>query len=634
MSTRSRSIRQPAREPDPAALSHDIIGEEDQGRLVRLLRRTLGGGFKLAFVEVADARAREAVLAWLEPLLQSTDAELRRLDIHDQVDSSAGENFNLWGILREHAPPESIGPRELLTLWGFEDVMYRGRTDRSQLLQQINVQRDILVRDYPCWWLLFVHPESRQQWWSVAPDFCDLASIWCEAPKRLDGRREPANRAPQRNAGDFPAQASATSSDGELPALLRLAHEHLTFSRYAEALDAIHSFRAGTARPAVDLAVADMLEASVHLRRGNPDAAVVLLRDSAIPAFERLGQPSLRASAFGRLADVLVLRGEFDEALRIRREEQLPVYEWLGDVHARAVTMGKIADVLQRRGETDEALRIRREEQLPVFERLGDVRSRAVTIGKIADILQRRGETDEALRIRRQEELPVYERLGDVREYAITMGRIADVLEQRGEIDEALRIRREEELPVYERLGDVHSRAVTLGQIADVLHQRGETDEALRIRREEELPVYEQLGDVHEYAVAMGKVADVLQQRGEADEALRIRREEELPVYERLGDVRSRAITMGKIADVLQRRGETDEALRIRREEELPVYERLGDVHSRAVTLTHIARSLRERGDRSSAQTAYEQALQTFERVLGPEHAYTMMVREELGSIG
>jgi phosphopentomutase len=615
-------------------LAHDIIAEEDQGRLVRLLRRTLGGGFKLAFVEVADARAREAVLAWLEPLLQSTDAELRRLDIHDQVDPSAGESFNLWGILREHAPPESIGPRELLTLWGFEDVMYRGRTDRSQLLQQINVQRDILVRDYPCWWLLFVHPESRQQWWSVAPDFCDLASIWCETPKRLAGGRGAGNMARERSASDQPVPPSALVGDGELPSLLRLANEHLGFSRFAEALDAIHSFRAGAARTPIDLAFADMLEASFHLARGNPDAAILLLRDSAIPTFKRLKHPGLCASAFGRLADVLQVRGELDEALRIRREEQLPVHERLGDVHARAVTMGKIADVLQRKGETDEALRIRREEELPVFEQLGDVRSRAITMGKIADVLQRRGETDEALRIRREEELPVFERLGDVREYAITMGNIADALEQRGELDEALRIRREEELPVYERLGDVRSRAVTLGQIADVLHRRGETDEALRIRREEEMPVYQQLGDVREYAIAMGKIADVLQQRGEMDEALRIRREEELPVFERLGDVRSRAITMGKIADVLQRRGETGEALRIRVEEELPVYERLGDVHLRAVTLTHIARSLRERGDRSSAQTAYEQALQTFERVLGPEHAYTTMVREELASLG
>jgi tetratricopeptide (TPR) repeat protein len=629
MSTRSRSIRQPAREPEPAALSHDIIAEEDQGRLLRLLRRTLGGGFKLAFVEVANTRDREAVLAWLAPLLQSADAELRRLNIRDQVDPSVGENFNLWVLLHEHAPPESIDPREVLTLWGFEDVMYRGRTDRSQLLQQINVQRDILVRAYPCWWLLFVHPESRQQWWSVAPDFCDLASIWCEAPRRPDGRQEAENMTPQRNVGDYAMPAAATTVAGELPLLLRLANEHLILSRYAEALDAIHSFRAGPARMPVDLAVADMLEASVHHGRGDPDAAILLLRDSVIPAFERLGQPALRASAFGRLADVLQMRGELNEALRIRREEELPVFERLNHVHSRAVTMGKIADVLQQRGEMDEALRIRHEEELPVYKRLGAVREHAITMGRIADVLEQRGETDEALRIRHEEQLPVYERLGDVRSRAVTMGKIADVLEQRGQVDEALRIR-EEQLPVFERLGDVRSRAVTMGRIADVLEKRGETDEALRIRREEELPIYERLGDVHARAVTMGQIADVLQQRGESDEALRIRHEEELPVYERLGDVHARAVTMGKIADVLAKRGETDEALRIRREEELPVFERLGDVHSRAVTLTHIARTLRERGDRAGALAAYEQALEIFERVLGPEHPYIVMVRGEL----
>ena len=473
--------------------------EEDQHRLLRLLRRTLGTGFKLAFVEVSDARDRKAVLDWLAPVLQSLDAAAHPLDVRDLVDPKAGENFNLWSVLREAIPPESLDPREVLTLWGFENLMYRGRTDRSQLLQQINVQRDILVRDYPCWWLLFVHPASRQQWWSVAPDFCDLASIWSEAPDRSHDRKDAL--APAQGEPSYQRMpASAPTDTREWPSLLRLASEHLRFSRFAEALDAIHSFRAGaakTARTRHNLTIAEMLEAPIRAQQGDPRAAIRLLQEQVIPVFERTRQPHLRAIAIGALADLLEMQGDLDEALRIRRQEELPVYERLGDVRSRAVTMGKIADILRQRGETDEALRTLREELLPVFEQMGDVRDRAVTMGKIADILQQRGETDEALRTLREELLPVFERLGDVRSRAVTMGKIADILQQRGEMDEALRIRQEEELPVYERLADVYSSAITIDKIGARLRTLGDREGA-KTAYEEALPIYERvLGSEH-----------------------------------------------------------------------------------------------------------------------------------------
>ncbi|MCK6525277.1 tetratricopeptide repeat protein, partial [Myxococcota bacterium] len=111
---------------------------------------------------------------------------------------------------------------------------------------------------------------------------------------------------------------------------------------------------------------------------------------------ERAGDERGAARVSLHLADLLHLSGEPEEALRLLREEALPVFVRLGDAHHTAIAMGGIADVLQARGQLDEALRIRREEVLPAFERLGDVRAKAITMSKIADVLEARGQLDEA----------------------------------------------------------------------------------------------------------------------------------------------------------------------------------------------------------------------------------------------
>ena len=218
------------------------------------------------------------------------------------------------------------------------------------------------------------------------------------------------------------------------------------------------------------------------LRGGIADRALVAARERRELDLKR-GADRDAAMSAGFIADILQARGQLDEALKIRNQEELPAYDRLGDASLRAGAMGKIADILQARGQLDEALKIRNEEQLPVYDRLGDVRERAVTTGKIADILQARGQLDEALKIRNEEELPVYERLGDVRSRAVTMGQIADILQARGQLDEAVRIRREEVLPVYERLGDVHSLLRGRANLARILLGRGQTADRAEARR-------------------------------------------------------------------------------------------------------------------------------------------------------
>ncbi|TCJ12276.1 hypothetical protein EZJ19_13135 [Parasulfuritortus cantonensis] len=557
---------------NPSETSAEFDGRHsgDYLRLARLLER--GGGFQLVIATYTSFAYRQQLIERLDgPHVGSAIYEI------PPETAPAALIDRLSQLGQDHHPIHLLGLEPWLRLAG------------PDALAALNYRREHLAEILPTTLVLWVEPTTVATLAAQAPD------LWAWRTAVLDFSDLPTAREAIHHEQVFLGNAELAAVEERLADI----RAHLAQRRETSAADA-------------EL----MIEASDLARRvGRLDAALADA-ETARDAFIRLDHPLGRASAQGRIADILQDRGQLDEALRIRTEEQLPVFERLGDVRSKAVTQGQIADILQDRGQLDEALRIRTEEQLPVFERLGDVRSKAVTQGKIADILQARGQLDEALRIRTEEELPVYERLGDVRSKAVTQGKIADILQDRGQLDEALRIRTEEQLPVFERLGDVRSKAVTQGQIADILQDRGQLDEALRIRTEEQLPVFERLGDVRSKAVTQGQIADILQDRGQLDEALRIRTEEELPVYERLGDVRSKAVTQGQIADILQARGQLDEALRIRTEEELPVYERLGDVREKAVTQGKIADILQARGQLDEAlRIRTEEELPVYERL-------------------
>ena len=502
----------------------DSLPADDVVRLSRLLERTFGRGFKLVILETASGAERDRVRAWLDSVARGLDGCLLPVEV------SGWHSGNPWvalGSLAESDRPQTS--RVLLALSGWEDVIYRDPSQPYRLLEQLNVQRDILVRDYPWFWLVLVHPRTRQLLQRVAPDFCDLATLWIEAEM------------PPAAPGGYPrVRDSAVAEVGRTyrgPSLghrlLDQAMGALDFGFLNQAADLLGTYDATGPHPVEQrLARAIVTSRLMHGRGQTPEAwehmgaalAASVPTDpahravarqfhglwaarlgevaraerelrTAIAEFQTLDREWNAADASADLAVILRQQGRLEEAQDLL-EAQSAAFRHLKDDRAQAVTRGFIADILQDRGETDQALRIRREEQLPVFEKLGDVRAVAVTRGQIADILQQRGETDEALRIWRDEVLPVFEKLGDVRFVAVTRGRIADILQQRGETDEVLRIRREEQLPVYEKLGDVHAVAVTRGKIADILQQRGETNEALRIWREEVLPVFERLGDV------------------------------------------------------------------------------------------------------------------------------------------
>ncbi|MBQ1784955.1 MAG: hypothetical protein II007_15050, partial [Gammaproteobacteria bacterium] len=373
-------------EPLALSLKHDrsaIIDNRHTGeylRLVRLLKREIGFQFVIALYTSQTYRQ----------LLIGSLADSYPLAVVEEIspETEVAELVDRLGILSQASRPiHVVGAGVWLKQKG------------PEILRPLNRSRERLAEKVATALIFWLEPSTVAEWAHEAPDLWAWRTAvldFCERPVEIDA----IHRAPVFLGG----------SD-------RIAVEQrlLDIRKYFESHGTTSSANAWL-----------RLESSqIEWRLGQIPAALSdaqLARDQFVEVDDRRGV----ASAWGRIADVLMARGELDEALRIRREEELPVYDKLGDVRSRAVTLGKIADVLMARGELDEALRIRREEQLPVFEMLGDVRSRAVTLGQIADVLMARGELDEALRIRREEELPVYEKLGDVRSRAVCLGQIAD----------------------------------------------------------------------------------------------------------------------------------------------------------------------------------------------------------------
>ena len=341
------------------------IRSEHSGTLLQLRRLVANRrSFTLCFLPYSDSAYRDIAAAFLAELLGA------RLHVAIDRDNRIGTE-DLFERLSDQAHD---GPVQLSGLERWPDGL-------DNLLQRLNYRREALAAR--CRRPLLAWIRNRD----VAAVATGAADLW----------------AWRSGVFDFTLPASADHVD-PLPRRIDLPSSANESAR-SERLDELQRFlRSRSPLRPVDV---DLLLELGDLQRsiGQPeDAERSYAR--ALTALASMDDRRRRATARGRIADLLEARGELDEALRIRTEEQLPVFERLGDVRLAAIAKGQIADILQVRGDLDEALRVRTEEQLPALERLGDVRSVAITKGRIAGILQARGELDEALRIRTDEEIP------------------------------------------------------------------------------------------------------------------------------------------------------------------------------------------------------------------------------------
>ena len=519
------------------------IPTDDALALSRLLRRTRGQRFRLVVVQVSDPSQERAVIAWLQE--RARDLKLTE----ERVALGALPGENLWLELGEVIA--ASGLPGILMLTDLTTTTHPSDPARPDLLQQLNVQRDILVRDFPCLWVLLVYPHVYQSIQTIAPDFADFVSLWIQSSPPAsasprphvveDGGKQVASFAGLHDAlksvwQTLNSQGVAAAYD-QLSVLRIKEGERLPPAEVALVLAEIEAFDGSPAqaadrlKAALSLAEDPMQRARILMARARHLSTLGRLKElelclsDARTIFASAGNQEGLAQANRLMARLLSMKGEQARALAIL--QKVHAY-FSGETAADsagvqasknkmeiAITRGDIARIMTDQGEVDEALRLH-QQSLEDFQELGDKRSAAVMLGDIARIMKSKGDVDSALKLH-QQRLDDFRELGDKRSAAVTLGDIARIMKSKGDVDGALKLH-QQRLDDVRELGDVSGEAHTLWSIGTIDLARGRNAEAITaLRRSYELLV--RIGRADSIVVVGETYALALMQSGRPQDA-------------------------------------------------------------------------------------------------------------------
>jgi tetratricopeptide (TPR) repeat protein len=585
---------------------------EDARALSRLLHRTLGRGFRLVVIEVDTPRLQQRIVEWLGTQAESLDARVLDLD----VGSLAGDN--LWSELSEQLKDrEENLERLVLALHGFQDP-------EGGIYQQLNVQRDLFVRDLGCFWVLLIHPYGSRRLQDIAPDFCDFSSLWIRAPSDALQLVE----AVRGDSGAF-----ADDARESLPELLGAASDAIQAGHYADARDLLTRFELAGGDGSVQQGGALYLRSRLELSRGRLDAARELAEQALAWNHARTEpQDDEIAMSLRQLASVLAAQGDYNTARRhLERalELEVPGIEIRAD---RVASLLRLARVLRAQGNLDAARRLLESVLELEAEIFGseDHPNKADSLQELAQVLREQGDFDEASH-HLEHALEILKRSFGTQEHpavANILYSLAQVFHARGQLD-AARSHVERALEILTKIfgtDDHPNVAASLHMLATILREQGDIDGARRrIERALEIDARVYATDVHpKTAASLHELAGILRAQGDLDGARRH--------LERCLDIQLQvfgtehpnvAKTLRSLATVLAEQGDIDRAL--------ATYERVLETNARAQGTEHhetcmtqvaLAGLLLARGERERAQTLLRHAHPILLRVFGPEHAW------------
>jgi len=566
-----------AAEHDP---STEPLAAEDARALTRLLRRGFGRGFRLVVIEVATPRLRRRLLEWLRAEVEALDGNVVELD----VTSLPGEN--LWSELGELVEREgTTRDRALLALHGFQEAAGGQPDERAGLYRQLNVQRDLFVRDLGCFWVLLIDPHGSRNLQDIAPDFCDFTSLWITAK---DFRVRGGPTLPMS-----PQVVPAIAADPEEPRseLLRQAAEAITAGRYVEARDLLTRFELSADVGGEDEGDALRLRGRLELARGNLDAARSAARRALAWSHARGETGAAQAaSALLLLGRVAEAQGRYEEARELLERS----------IEARRKLSGTRGDV--------------------------DVADALYELARVHTAL---GQTAEARRLI-ERALELHEAPHAV---AASLHELARVLRMEGDYAGARRaLEQALELELQSFGTKLHPVvAVTLHSLGQVLHLQGDLDAARRhVERSLEIDASVLGTELHlSVAASLHELATILREQGDLVGA-RHKLERSLEINAQVRGTQSHpdiAATLHELAQVLRKQGDLDGARRkLERALEIEVEAFGTELHPSVATILHsLAVLLDEQGERAEAIAAFERALHIHARVQTPEHPSTCM---------
>lgn len=526
--------------PDPDG---SRLPEADRRALVRFLEQSLDQGFRLAIVEARDHADREEILASVTP---SIGPGLGLVDAAELP----GPIANLWLALNTTLAAD---PPRCLALWNLESAC-------PDWTVQLNVQRDLFVRDLAVPWLLFIHPASRVHLLSEAPDFCDFAVLWLRD-----------ERSPRTLVNDefLPGEEGAlTLPDSEsVDRLIWHATNAFNDARFDEMRDALAQFDLRAEHGVFDRILRLIIGARVERTQGHVAIAEALVRDAGniIAQQPATGNvPALRRLADAELARCFLEAGRVEDASALLRKNLLAEQAISRESVRYAQALHDFASVLVRQGLYTEAEGLLRESLAIQVGTAGEKTRRSdATLNVLAAVLNSQGKHAEAEQIYR----------GSLRAKEAAFGLehpslgsslygLAAALLAQGRSVEAEQAMRSA-LTVFEKtFGREHpEHGRILGKLAVVLTRQGRTAEAESLLRDAIAVLEKCLGHEHQDTIRVLRSLSLnLEAQGRNAEAEVLLREtlhriergrgREHPEYSRSSEALARVLSaQGKYAE-------------------------------------------------------------------------------------
>lgn len=285
------------------------LSADDAKALARLLQRGLGKGFRLILLEVATWRVRSRILAWVRDQIALHSGSVVEIDVAELPGQ------NLWSELGERITVDEGAPL-VLALHGFQDAVHGQPDPQRGVYRQLNVQRDLFVRDVACVWLVMIHPQGSRYIQDIAPDFCDFVSLWIRASEPSTGLST------GTPIGVFPSFGTFFPVPDRFQSVGRALDE----GRFVDARDALDTAMLGVDAESDDAAAAWLLRSRLEYELGNISAArTAIERARGVARDERLANATHEG-----LAVILLAQGDLTAA-RAHLEHVLAEKTRLGD---------------------------------------------------------------------------------------------------------------------------------------------------------------------------------------------------------------------------------------------------------------------------------------------------------------
>jgi tetratricopeptide (TPR) repeat protein len=356
-------------------------------------------------------------------------------------------------------------------------------------------------------------------------------------------------------------------------------------------------------------------QAVIHLKRGDLDKAMVLLKEAERICRE-LGDHAGLSACLGNQASIFHDRGDLDGAMELHKKQERICRE-LSDPYGIMESLNNQGLIHMARGDLVRAMTLLKEAEL-ICRDLGVPGGLRGPLNNQANILCARGDLDGAMALLKEMER-ICRDIGDQEGLHFSLGNQAGILWDRGDLDGAMGLLKEQER-ICRKLDNPAGLLLTLNNQAIILMDRGDLDNAMELLKEQE-HICRELGDPGSLAHSLASQAEVLAKKGQPQDARKLA-EEACRLAEEHGYARKAELFKTILAEIHIKLGDLGRAMELLKEQE-DFYSEGCDLDDKARWLSCKAEAFADMGQTKEALPLAEEAYE-----LATKHCFVLRAKE------